>query len=54
MEYGDSSASWTVILVGRGREYGVIVDSLRREPESCSRCHAGMVDRMRSMTMSGR
>jgi len=34
--------------------YGVIVDSLRREPESWSRCRAGMVDGMLSMTMSRR
>jgi len=54
MEDRDSGASWTLVPARRGQMYGVIVDSLRREPESWSRCRAGMVDGMLSMTMSRR
>jgi hypothetical protein len=54
MEYGDSGASWTFIPARRGQAYGLIVDNLRREPESWSRCRAGMMDAMLLMMMGSR
>jgi len=51
MESRDSRAWWTLIPARRGQAYGLIVDNLRREPESCSRCRAGMMDAMLSMMM---
>ena len=47
----DSKASWTLIPARRGQAYGLIVDNLRREPESRSRCRAGMVDTMMLVMM---
>jgi hypothetical protein len=54
MKDRDSSASWTLVPDERGRTHGLIVDSLRSEPELWSRCRAGMVDRMLSVMMSSR
>jgi hypothetical protein len=52
MESRDSRASWTLIPARRGQADGLIVDNLRREPESRSRCRAGMMDTMMLMMMS--